>query len=78
MNRKQQLQLIWRHTHADYRGVIHGVPSILVLRKGGTQAVMLDDLTDQEIESNLRYAVSAEERRLKRLVNHRKSEETAP
>jgi len=52
MTRKQKLAAVWRTTHRDYKGTIDGVRSIMVLR-GGTTLVALDDLTDAEIESRL-------------------------
>lgn len=47
--RDQQLALIWRDTHKDYKGKIDGVPYIMVLRVGGTHSVPLDALTDEEV-----------------------------
>lgn len=64
MNKKQQLQLIWRHTHPDFRGIINGIPSVLTLRDGGTTLVGIDCLTDREIEAKLICAVQLEARRL--------------
>ncbi len=53
MTRQQQLKLIYRHTHRDYRGTVNGVKSILVLRPEGTCLVPLDTLTDTEIANKL-------------------------
>lgn len=53
MDRKQQLALIYRHTHRDYKG--NG--AILVLREGGTHSVPLSCLTEAEIADKLPYAI---------------------
>ena len=60
--RKAALKLIYRHTHKDYKGKIDGKPSILVCR-GGTCLVMLDDLTDAEIAERLPLAQRMEAKR---------------
>ena len=60
--RKAALKLIYRHTHKDYKGKIDGKPSILVCR-GGTCLVMLDDLTDAEIAERLPLAQRMEAER---------------
>lgn len=60
--RKAALKLIYRHTHKDYKGKIDGKPSILVFR-GGTCLVMLDDLTDAEIADKLPSAQRMEAKR---------------
>jgi hypothetical protein len=51
--RDQKLAVIWRSTHADFKGRIDGERHILVLREGGTHSVPLTDLTDEEIEYKL-------------------------
>lgn len=56
------LDLIWKHTHRDYRGTMNGVRTILTLRQGGTTLVRLDDLTDDEKADKLKYAKSREAR----------------
>ena len=60
--RKAALKLIYRHTHKDYKGKIDGKPSILVCR-GGTCLVMLEDLTDAEIADKLPSAQRMEAKR---------------
>ena len=60
LTREQKLQLIWRHTHRDYRGTMKGVRNILVLRRGGTTLVPLSDLTDAEIADRLPRALRRE------------------
>lgn len=59
MTRTQQLQLIYRHTHRDFKA--HG--AILVLRAGGTTLVPLSGLTNREIEERLPYAMRQEAKR---------------
>jgi hypothetical protein len=50
---KAQLDLIYRRTHYDYKGVSEdGVRMILVCR-GATCLVPLDDLTPEEIAQRL-------------------------
>lgn len=56
------LDLIWKHTHRDYRGTMNGVRTILTLRQGGTTLVPLDGLTDAEKADKLAYAKSREAR----------------
>jgi hypothetical protein len=52
--RARVLKIIWRETHADYRGCIEGVRTILVNR-GGSCLVGLGDLTDEEIIDKYGY-----------------------
>lgn len=52
MNRQQQLDLIYRKTHSDFKGIIDGRKTMLVYRNG-TCLVYLDDLTDKEIADRL-------------------------
>lgn len=60
---KAVLDLIWRHTHPDYKGVIGGARYILVNRGAeGTCSVALESLTDDEIADKYKYAKSREAR----------------
>lgn len=62
--RKAALKLIYRHTHKDYKGKFpDGTKTILVCR-GGTCLVALDDLTDTEIADRLPSAQRMEAKRL--------------
>ena len=61
MSPEEQLVLIWRHTHSDYKGKIDGVRCFLVLRPGGTQLVPFDGLTDAEKLEKLNYACRRED-----------------
>ena len=61
--RAQALQLIWRHTHPDFKGTrsSDGKRTILVNRGGeGTCLVELDALTDADIADKLPYVVACE------------------
>lgn len=63
--RKNELALIWRHTHRDFKGKgADGIKRVLVLRPGGTTSVPLNALTDAEVADKLGYAKHKEEERL--------------
>lgn len=47
--RERQLDQIYRKMHADYKGKINGVRTVMVLRAGGSVLIALDDMTDDEI-----------------------------
>jgi hypothetical protein len=64
LTRERKEALIWRHTSKDYRGVVGGAKTILVLRLGGTTLVPLSGLTDAELASELKSAQHAEAKRL--------------
>lgn len=64
MTRDQQLTLIYRHTHRDYKGRLNGQRTVLTLRQGGTTLVQLDSLTDAEIADKLPYSLTLEAKRL--------------
>lgn len=64
LTRERKEVLIWRHTSKDYRGVVGGEKTILVLRLGGTTLVPLSGLTDAELADSLKYAQHAEAKRL--------------
>ena len=60
MSRAQKLDLIWKATPSDYKGIAgdrwgehQGKRSIMVLREGVTTLVLLEDLTDAEINERL-------------------------
>lgn len=60
--RKMILRLIWKFTHADYKGITgerwgvdNGRRSVLIGRRGASVLVLLDDLTAEEINSKLSY-----------------------
>lgn len=54
------LKLIYRHTHADYKGVVNGNRCVLVLRNGGTWLVPLESLTFEEVEQRMPYVLKKE------------------
>lgn len=63
--RDEALRIIYRHTHADYKGKLaDGKRRVSVLREGGTTAVELADLTDAEIRDRLPYCFKLEAARL--------------
>ena len=75
MTRGEKLEVIWTATHADFRGIAgeanpdswppehHGKRTILVYVAGqGTTLKLLEDLTDEEIDSRI-AAVRAQSRR---------------
>lgn len=63
LTRDQKLALIYRHTHKDYKGTIHGCKTIMVCR-GSTTLVAMTELTDAEIADRLPAAIRKEEQRL--------------
>lgn len=70
MDRKAKLALIYRWTHSDYKGrageqwgeADRGKPTLLVNR-GGTCLVLLENLTDEEINNKLPYALKKDAER---------------
>lgn len=46
--RERRLDAIYRAMHADYKGRINGVRTVMVLR-GGSVLIALDDMTDEEM-----------------------------
>lgn len=68
--RKVLLRLIYRWTHSDFKGRAgerwgvpdRGKPTILVNR-GGTCLVLLENLTDEEINNKLPYALKKDAER---------------
>ena len=63
MTRAQQLRLIWRHTHRDFKGTSDGCKFILVCREHGTHSVALYNLSDKEIADRMPYALRKEAQR---------------
>ncbi len=61
MRTPKDLNLIWKHTHRDYRGVVDGKRFVMKYRNG-TTLVPLDALTDAEFAEDLAYAKRCEER----------------
>jgi len=59
LTRDQQLKLIYRHMHKDYKSRIAGEQYIMVLR-GTTTLAPLSSLTDAEIEIKLPSALRKE------------------
>lgn len=63
MEKQKQLELIFKHTHADYKGKLDGEKSIMIMRDGRTCIVPMSQLTDEEIAKELSYALHKERRR---------------
>jgi hypothetical protein len=60
--REAVLELIWRYTHADYKGIAgevweknQGRRTIVVNRNGGSALTLLDDLSADDINIRLDY-----------------------
>ncbi|QBC45873.1 hypothetical protein [Iodobacter fluviatilis] len=64
LSRDEKLALIFKHTHHDYKSHTDGVKAILVCR-GATAIVPMEQLTDAEIAARIDYAVN-KENKLKR------------
>lgn len=63
MTREQKLNLIYKHTHADFKGESAGERTLLVNLGGkGTGMVLLVDLTDKQIAEKIDYAQQCEKR----------------
>lgn len=59
--RARKLNLIWKHTHPDFKGTMNGSRTIMIFRKGqGTCLVYLSDLTLDEIDDKFTYAAKME------------------
>jgi hypothetical protein len=63
MTRAQQLRLIWRHTHRDFKGKRDCHKYIVFCRADGTHLVDLRDITDKEIADRMPYALRKEAQR---------------
>jgi hypothetical protein len=51
--RRRFEKLVYQYTHKDYKTKVDGKPSVLVLRRGGTTLVPVEELTNREIVSHL-------------------------
>lgn len=64
MTRNEQVRLIWRHTHRDYKGTLpDGTRTVMVFRSGST-LVPLADLTPEEIDGMMPVMYAREARRI--------------
>lgn len=61
---QQKLNIIYRHTHRDYRGSGRGDQRAILVFRNGTCLVNLDHLTDAEIADKLPYSLKMEAERL--------------
>ncbi|MGT2457653.1 hypothetical protein ACU4GI_32645 [Cupriavidus basilensis] len=70
LTREQKLTLIYRHTHADYKGKAgerwgeDAGKRTIVVNRGGSTLSLLDHLTDAEIADALPSAQRMEAKRL--------------
>lgn len=64
LTRAAKLNLIYRHTHRDYRGSGKGPARTILVLRGTTSLILLDELTDAEIADKLPYALKKEHARL--------------
>ncbi|MBF84608.1 MAG: hypothetical protein CL489_09050 [Acidobacteria bacterium] len=56
MRNQKDINLIWKHTHNDYRGKLGGKKSILVLQNGVTTLSTIENLPDDVFEEKLKMA----------------------
>lgn len=57
MTKDQKLKLIYKHNHADFKGILDGEKSLMMWRDSGSCLVPLSQLTDEEIAKELPYAL---------------------
>jgi hypothetical protein len=69
--RKQKLAIIYRHTHRDFKGKAGaqwgehaGEKTIVVNEKGASVLTLLETLSEEQIASQLPYALKKEAERL--------------
>lgn len=72
MSRADKLDLIYKHTHANFKGVASasttpcwpdemiGRRTVLTFREGAPMIVLLESLTDYDIDQRLQYAEARE------------------
>lgn len=60
LTKTDKLNLIYRHTHRDYKGSGKGDARAILIYRNGTNLVPLTALTDAEIEDKLSYAIHKE------------------
>ena len=68
LTRAQQLALIYRHTHADFKGKNADMGKTILVSRNGTTLVSLEHLTDAEIADKLPSALRQEEKRLAKIA----------
>lgn len=52
-HRKSLLEMIYRNTHSDYKGVLPDGTRVILVCRGATCLVTLEELTDDEIAQRL-------------------------
>jgi hypothetical protein len=68
LTRDQKLTLIYRHTHKDFKGTHPELGKTIMVLRGASTLVSLQDLTDDEIADKLPGVLKMEERRLAKLA----------
>lgn len=83
LTKAQKLTLIYRHTHADYKGIaglnwgVHaGKRTIMIGLPNGSALIVLEDLTDADIADKLPYALRKEDQRKQAAADKKQSAET--
>lgn len=84
LTRAQKLDLIYQHTHPDYRGIagerwgsLAGKRTILIGSERGSALVLLEELNDTDLAAKLPYALRCEARRqkfMKKIIESRELE----
>jgi hypothetical protein len=60
MTKQEQLTIIYRHTHRDYKGKVNGERAILINENGATVLCPLSALTDKQIARTFPYCYRRE------------------
>ena len=61
--KQRDLDLIWKHTHPDFRGVMYGIRYVLHHRgEFGTCSVPLESLPAKDLADRLTYALQRKKR----------------
>lgn len=67
LTREQKLEIIYRHTHPDFKNNTDGMRSVLQFRRGaGTCSIALPDLTEAEIADRMPYVLQKEWERVRK------------
>lgn len=74
LTKAQKLTLIYRHTHKDYKGNHPELGKTVLVLRGATCLVPLDQLTEEEIADKLPYSLKKEVERLEKLAAKKKAQ----
>ena len=69
LTKADKLNLIYLHTHRDFKGSGKGTARAILVFRNGTTLVPLTALTDEEIAAKLPYALHKESR-ANTMINH--------